>query len=372
MREKTPRLWNGEFENGDIILFHDQRSAGYDIRDLQDVLAIIKHINGKIYLQICLDARLEKLLAQNIERKDKISVFSHDMVRHPISLEEIERIAIYKGANYYARFDQLSRIFYPDRNEVDSKTDYLNVNPKDLQKHSSYLDSLIFHTKKSHSFFEHFIFILFAWQKPYGSEFGGKQTNNRIIEGEKMSMSLKNMLNGFSSAQDYLLGEKIALIPICVQYGDRNEIFNHIEYFNSSVTPKLPFSIYLPPIKLVDWSSNFYEQAVFLKAASNKGAILASIGTTIQHLGLAVGNLFQIVAVNVEYSEKDQRIIDGKGVDYWQANENILASKNLRNLQYPTLKILKQLKPQDWTPVLNSMVNEIIQASRYISKLSAK
>jgi hypothetical protein len=228
---------------------------------------------------------------------------------------------------------------------------------------------LIVHAKNSRSTFEHFIFVLFTWQKPYGSEFGGKKIKDRIIEGEKMSMSLENMVNVFSTTQDYLLKDKIALIPICVQYGDRNEIFNQVQYLNSSLTPKLPFSIYFPPIKLVDWSNNFYDQAVFLKAAASKGAILAGIGTTIQHLGLAVGGLFQIVAVNVEYSNKNQEIINGKGVDYWQSIEKFLSAKKSSNMQYPIVKVLKQLKPQDWKPVLESLRNELIHASRYISSL---
>ncbi len=369
-----PKPWNGEFVIGDIILLHDQRSTGYDIRDLQDVLAIIEHINDDIHLIIYVDIRLEKILVHNMAKKYNISVFSHDIIRYPILLEEIHEIAIFHKAKYYARFDQLASIYSLSRNKSASKTGYLTVNPEDLQNHFSYLDSLILLKKKSCPIFEHFnfIFVLFTWQKPYGSDFGGKQTNCRIAEGEKMSMSLENMVNVFSTAQDYLLGDKIALVPICVQYNDRNEIFKQIEYFNSSGTPKLPFSIYLPPIKLVDWSGNFYEQAVFLNAAASKGAILAAIGTTVQHLGLAVGSLFQIVAVNVDYSEKDQRVIDGKGVDYWQFTEKFLTAKNPNDLKYPILKVLKQLNPQDWTSVLKSLVNELIQTSRYISSVRDK
>jgi hypothetical protein len=369
MRLNTPKLWKGNFVKGDKILLHDQRSTGYDIRDLRNVLTIIEHIKDEVYLNVYLDTRLEKILAQNMVQKTNVSIFTHNIVRHPISLEEIYKVAISQGAYYYARFDQLSSIAYPGSNEEVPKTGYLNVNPEDLQKHSLYLDSLIVHAKNSRSTFEHFIFVLFTWQKPYGSEFGGKKIKDRIIEGEKMSMSLENMVNVFSTTQDYLLKDKIALIPICVQYGDRNEIFNQVQYLNSSLTPKLPFSIYFPPIKLVDWSNNFYDQAVFLKAAASKGAILAGIGTTIQHLGLAVGGLFQIVAVNVEYSNKNQEIINGKGVDYWQSIEKFLSAKKSSNMQYPIVKVLKQLKPQDWKPVLESLRNELIHASRYISSL---
>jgi hypothetical protein len=181
-----------------------------------------------------------------------------------------------------------------------------------------------------------------------------------MLEGKKMSIDLESMSDVFSLAQSQLLKHKIALIPICVQYGDRSEIIDHIEYINSSAN-KLVVPIYFPPIDLVDWNSNFYSQTVFLKAAASRGGILASIGTTIQHLGLAAGDLFQIVAVNLEYSENNI-VIEGKGVDYWQSTEkSLLLEKS--NDQYPILKILTQLTPEDWTSVLDKMTNELVQIS---------
>ena len=179
-----------------------------------------------------------------------------------------------------------------------------------------------------------------------------------------MSMSLKNMSNIFSLAQNILLKNKIALVPICVQYGERDEIHNDVHYINSSID-QLLFPIYFPPPDLVDWNGDFYDQAVFLKAASKKSCILASIGTTIQHLGLAVGDLFQIVAVNLEYSEVDNKVVDGKGVDYWKKTEEKLLLGSQNRCNYPSLKILKQVKPEDWTPVLSRMIDEIVQFSRW-------
>jgi hypothetical protein len=362
-----PQLWNGSFSEGDIVLLHDQRSTGYDIRDLQDVLRVIEYIDDKAHLYILLDARLRKILLHNLIRKGNVSLLKHDIVSYPIPLEEIYRIAMSKKVDYYARFDQLSSICCYESNKDLPKTGYLTVSSLDIEEHSEYLDFISTQIKNTHSAFEDFVFILFTWQKPRGSDFGGKEAQSRTFEGEKMSMSLENIAEVFSWSQQILLDYKIALIPICVQYGNRDEILHSLEYINSSEKLRFLLPVHFPAAELVDWNSDFYEQAAFLKAVASKGGILTSIGTTIQHLGLAVGGLSQIVAVNREYCEKGNEVIDGKGVEYWQLTEKLLLdTKGLNNDENTKLKVLKQSKPHDWKSVLNSMRTEIVQAAKQI------
>ena len=366
---EIPQLWNGNLYKGNVVLLHDQRSTGYDIRDLQYVLRVIEHINDEVHLYILLDARLEKILLHNLIRKANVSLLRHDLVSYPIPLEEVREIAISKRAHYYARFDQLFSICRYESSKDLSKTGYLTVSSFDIEEHSEYFDFIENQIKNTYPVFEDFVFILFTWQKPHGSDFGGKEARSRTIEGEKMSMSLENIAEVFSWSQQILLSCKIALIPICVQYGNREEILHSLKSINSSGKLKFLLPTHFPAAELVDWNSDFYRQAAFLKAAASKGAILTSIGTTIQHLGLAVGGLSQIVAVNREYSGKGTKVIDGKGVEYWQLTEKLLLNaKSPNNDENTRLKVLKQSKPDDWRSVLNSMRTEIVKAAKQICK----
>ena len=363
MIKKNPTPWNGDLLKGNRILLHDQRSTGYDIRDLQVVLQIIKNL-GEAKLDIIVDRRLEKILLQYISNPN-ISLFYHDIVRLPIPLLEVYEAAVLHKSDYYARFDQLSNIYISCKDRAIPRTSYLDIKQSDVEKSSLYLDSIEKQIKIENSIVESCVFVLFVWQKPEGSEFGGQHIQSRIIEGNKMSMNLENISNSFAIAQNKLLSYKIALVPICVQYGDRKSISDDIKNINSGFH-NLLFPIYFPPIELVDWNGSFYEQVAFLKAVAIKGGILSSIGTTAQHLGLAVGGLFQIVAVNVEYSDLDGTIVDGKGVSYWKSTEKFMALEAFRKGEQSTLKVLNQIKPEDWKPVLEDMIYELVTASKSI------
>ncbi len=317
-------------------LLYDSNSLGYDLRDFEAVLEfVLQHPNDNVY--VCTDARNIPLF-QATRAASRIRYYGYpartdpgiflDILCNHLSIPSDEMISF---SGVHECIDK-TRECLPSGFLVPYEP-YFHL-PTDV------VAELV-------PIVERFVELV----KPYRAAFllvsglkmvsdVGDTLDERVEEGRRQTYPLDDIAKIIERLAEpaRILGR--VLVPICIQYGDPDEVQAALERMNSSV--KLPVPVQW--VGEVDWTDDILHQAAFYRAlqlVASRGSIpLMTLGnaSTYGHLLLAtLGNINQMVVCLHNFAEEHLR--DGR--TYWEE----LGQK------LPFLKILRQTEPGRWHEV---------------------
>jgi hypothetical protein len=325
-------------------LLYDGDSLGYDFRDFEAVCEFSRVHPGDTLFVYTRSSNIE-LFTNTLTRPQVryLGYSKHDSPRSPPS-SLAEQLGIEADATL--AFEELHSLV---SNRAKSSSGHLIPNPAGylelprtlVERYQERLEAMARELGTPRT-----VFAVVSGLKPTSDV--GEDAEQRLEEGRRQTYPLERIAEVANLLQRSLGNRGVALVPLCVQYGDRTEIAAALAEIQAGQRLEHPLRL----IEDIDWNDQPLQQAAFYAALRRYGAehrspvVTFGNASTYLHLILAAVGGFGAMAVALHgYPLQHPR--DGRA--YWE--ELASRSRNLRTFRQST--------PGDWDEVTRAMCEHL-------------
>jgi len=329
------------------FLLHDGESLGYDFRDFEAVLEFARdHADDTLFIYTRATNIELFTSALSAERATYIGYSKHDSLRLSPALLA-QRLGVAEGSSF--AFGDLHALAarkpkLPSGQIVPSGDGYLDPPTPMVEHYQGRLNAIARATAA-----ERVVFAVVSGLKPLSDV--GENASQRLEEGRRQTYPLESVAGVAAHLQGAFAASGIAVVPLCVQYGNRVDVLSQVNAIQHAKPLRHPLQV----VEDVDWNELPLQQAAFYLALKRFGSahrlpVLAfGNASTYLHLILAAAGGFDAMAVALHgYPVVHRR--DGR--PYWDELGACLSS----------LRTFRQQTAGDWTHVSASIARYLESA----------